>query len=131
MKTTTVSGLFLVAALYDGLLGLAFLVAADWIFQCRPGDSAESLGVRPVSRRALDGLRDHVRGHRPAAPGESELDTLRHSAEGFLLRRRGLSLARRRNPHLWKPFVVIDLVFLVLFLLAYRSLGQGEGLRQF
>ena len=33
MKTKTVSGLFLVAALYDGLLGLAFLVAAEWIFQ--------------------------------------------------------------------------------------------------
>jgi hypothetical protein len=29
-------------------------------------------------------------------------------------------------PSLWKPFVAIDLLFLVLFLLAYRSLGQGE-----
>ncbi len=29
-------------------------------------------------------------------------------------------------PALWKPIVVIDLVFLVLFLLAYRSLGRPE-----
>ena len=30
-------------------------------------------------------------------------------------------------PALWKPFVVIDLVFLVLFLLAYRSWADPNG----
>jgi hypothetical protein len=126
MKTTTVSGLFLVAALYDGLLGLAFLAAADWIFQ--------TAGVTPPNHMGyvqFPGAILMVFGIMFAAIARRPRENRNLIPYGVLLKVcycgvAGYHWLASGIPALWKPFVVIDLVFLVLFLLAFRSLGLPE-----
>jgi hypothetical protein len=126
MKTTTVSGLFLVAALYDGLLGLAFLAAANWIFQ-----SAQVTPPNHVGYVQFPGAILMVFGLMFAAIARRPRENRNLIPYGILLKVSYCGVAGYHwlvggIPALWKPFVVIDLVFLVLFLLAYRSLGRPE-----
>ena len=126
MKTTTVSGLFLVAALYDGLLGLAFLAAADWIFR-----SAQVTPPNHFGYVQFPGAILMVFGIMFAAVARRPRENRNLIPYGILLKASYCGVAGYHwlasgIPGLWKPFVVIDLVFLVLFLLAYRSLGQPE-----
>jgi hypothetical protein len=126
MKTSTVSALFLVAALYDGLLGLAFLAAADWIFQSAQVTPPNHLGYVqfPGAILMVFGIMFAAIARRPA-------ENRNLIPYGMLLKVSYCGVAGYHwlvggIPTLWKPFVVIDLIFLVLFVLAYRSLGQRE-----
>ena len=126
MKTKTISGLFFVAALYDGLLGLAFLVAADWIYR--------SAGVTPPNHLGyvqFPGAILIVFGIMFAAVARRPRENRNLIPYGILLKVcycgvTGYHWLVSGIPTLWKPFLVFDFVFLVLFLLAYRSLGQPE-----
>jgi hypothetical protein len=120
--------LFVIAALYDGLLGIAFLFGSDLVF--------EAFGVTP-----------------PNHPGYAQFPAalliifaLMFLAVAFNpVRNRGLipygmllkvsycSVAlfhwiSAGIPGMWKPFVVFDAIFLVLFAWAFLQLGHpGEG----
>ncbi|MGA2256915.1 MAG: hypothetical protein ABSG53_19865 [Thermoguttaceae bacterium] len=126
MKTATVSALFLVAALYDGLLGLAFLVGADWIFQYAQVTPPNHVGYVqfPGAILMIFGLMFAAIARRPCEnrgliPYGMLLKVSYCGVAGYYWLAGGI-------PSLWKPFVVIDLVFLALFVLAYRSLSQPE-----
>jgi hypothetical protein len=126
MKTATVSGLFLVAALYDGLLGLAFLVTAGPIFRWAHVTPPNHAGYVqfPGALLLIFGIMFAAIARRPREN--------RHLIPyGILLKVSycgvvGFHWLTGEIPALWKPFVLIDLVFLALFLLAYRSLGRLE-----
>ena len=124
MKTATVSGLFLVAALYDGLLGLAFLVAAGWIFQSAQVTPPNHLGYVhfPGALLMIFGIMFAAIARRPREnrgliPYGILLKLAYCGVAGYHWLAGGI-------PALWKPFVLIDLVFLALFILAYRSLEK-------
>ena len=126
MQTKTVSRLFLVAALYDGLLGLAFLTAADWIFRFAQVTPPNHLGYVQFPGALLmvfgimfSAIARRPRENRNLIPYGVLLKVSYCGVVGYHWLATGI-------PILWKPFVVIDLVFLVVFLLAYRSLGQPE-----
>ena len=126
MKTAIVSGLFFVAALYDGLLGLAFLVAADRIFQFTQVPPPNHLGYVqfPGAMLVIFGIMFAAIARQPRQNRGLIL-------YGILLKVAYCGVAGYHwlaadIPPMWKPLVVIDLVFLALFLLAYRSLGKVE-----
>ena len=125
-SSTTIRGLFVVAALYDGILGVAFLVAAPALF-ARLGIAAPNhwgyvhfpallllifaaafiaVALRPVANRNLI---PYGVGLKFAYCGT----VFYHWAAGGL-------------PGAWKPFAFIDLVFVGLFVWAYGVLGPGQ-----
>ena len=129
MKTTTVSGLFLVAALYDGLLGLAFLVAADPIFQWAHVTPPNHAGYVqfPGALLMIFGIMFTAIARRPR-------ENRGLIIYGILLKVAYCGVAGYHwliggIPGMWKPLVLIDLVFLALFVLAYRSLGKFDSHR--
>lgn len=119
--------LFVVAALYDGILGLIFLLA--------PGALFERFEVPP-----------------PNHFGYVQFPAALLLVFAWLFAAVALAPERNRNlipygmglktaycalvfyywftiqiPTMWKPFAVADLVFLVLFLLAYVQLGKKDS----
>ncbi len=128
-KLSFIRVLMLVAALYDGVLGLAFLIAGPRIFQ--------SFGVTPPNHWgyvqfpaallivfallflavALD-----PPANRNLLPFGMLLKvsycavTLSHWAAGGI-------------PGMWKPFTFLDAAFLVLFIWAYFSLAPARQVK--
>lgn len=124
MRTKPViSALFLVAAAYDGILGIAFLLL--------PGNIFEWFNVTP-----------------PNHPGYIEFPALLLIAFALMFGAIARNPVANRNlipfgmllkvsycavvfghwlgggiPNLWKPWAVADLVFLALFYAAYRRLA--------
>ena len=126
MKATTISGLFLVAAVYDGLLGLAFLVAAEWIFQFASVTPPNHFGYVqfPGALLMIFGIMFAAIARRPREnrgliPYGILLKVAYCGVAGYHWFAGGI-------PAMWKPLVLIDLIFLVLFVLAYRSLGEAK-----
>jgi len=124
MKTKAVSVLFLVAALYDGLLGLAFLAAAPRIFQAAHVTPPNHFGYVQFPGAVL-----MVFGIMFAAIARRPRENRNLIPYGVLLKVSYCGVAGYHwlvggIPNLWKPFAAIDLVFMVLFLVAYWSLGQ-------
>jgi hypothetical protein len=125
MKTKpAISALFLAAAAYDGILGITFLLLSGNIF--------EWFNVTP-----------------PNHPGYIEFPALLLIAFAVMYGAIARNPVANRNlipfgmllkvsycavvfghwlrggiPNLWKPWAVADLVFLVLFYAAYRSLAS-------
>jgi hypothetical protein len=127
MNKATISALFLVAALYDGLLGLAFLVAADAIFQWARVTPPNHPGYVqfPGALLMIFGVMFAVIARRPRenrglVPYGILLKVSYCGVAGYHWLANGI-------PGLWKPFVVIDLAFMALFVLAYRSLGRSDS----
>jgi hypothetical protein len=124
MQKRTISLLFAVAALYDGLLGLAFLVAAERIFACA--------GVTPPNHFGyvqFPGALLIVFAIMFAAITMQPRENRGLIVYGILLKLSYCGVAGYHwlsggIPNLWKPFAVIDLIFLILFVMAYRALGQ-------
>lgn len=121
MRTVAVRVLFAVAALYDGLLGLAFLIAGESIFT--------RFGVTP-----------------PNHWGYVQFPALLLITFGLMFLQIATHPGRNRNlipygvalkvsycgvvfshwlgagiPPLWRPFAIADLVFAVLFVWAYLA----------
>ena len=126
MKATTITALFLVAALYDGLLGLVFLVATERVFQLAQVTPPNHVGYVqfPAAVLVIFGIMFAAIARRPR-------ENRNLIPYGVLLKLSYCGVAGYHwlmsgIPTMWKPFVVIDLVFLVLFLVAYRSLGEPE-----
>jgi len=123
-----VTALFAIAAAYDGILGLAFLVAHEELFEwfkVPPPNHAAYIQF-PAALLVTFGLmfaavaRD-PQGNRNLIPYGMLLKVSYCGAAYWHWSRTGI-------PDMWKPWAFIDLVFLVLFYMAYRQIGrQAEG----
>jgi hypothetical protein len=124
MKAQWIKTLFLLAALYDGLLGIAFIIAPASIF--------EMYGITPPNHMAyvqfpamllvLFAIMFYRIAMDPAANRELML-------YGCGLKVSYCSLAfwymvTTSIPSMWVPWAYADLVFLVLFILSWRSIGS-------
>jgi hypothetical protein len=123
-KTRWISRLFVLAACYDGLLGLLFLVAAgrvfDWFGVTPPNHfayvqfPAALLIVFALMFVAI--AREPVR-NRNLIPYGILLKVSYCSIAFFHWSLGGI-------PGMWKPFAVFDLIFMILFGWAYMTLGD-------
>ena len=126
-RLRAVSVLFYLAALYDGVLGVAFLVAAPALF--------DWVGVTPPNHFGYI--------HFPAAllivfallflsiARRPEIN--RHLIPyGILLKISYCAVVfyhwfTAGIPFIWKPFAIVDVAFLVLFVWAYAVLGKPRS----
>jgi hypothetical protein len=124
MNTRSIRVLFVVAALYDGILGIAFLVAAPALF--------EWVGVTPPNHFGYV--------HFPAALlivfalmfwaiARNPLVNRGLIRYGILLKVSYCGVAfyhwfTAGIPYIWKPFAIADLAFLVVFIWAYSALKK-------
>lgn len=124
MSTKSIVILFWIAAAYDGILGAVFLVAPGALFAALNVTPPNHFGyVRfPAALLIVFALMFIAVAMKPA--GNRNLIPY-----GILLKVSYCSVAfgywfTQDIPFMWKPFAVIDLAFLVLFYLAYRTLAE-------
>lgn len=126
-KKSLISLLFYLAALYDVILGLAFIFAAPSVF--------EWYGVTPPNHFGYVQF--------PACLlivfALMYLAIARHQTKnrnlipyGMLLKVSYCGVAfyywlTSAIPSMWKPFAIYDLIFLILFLWAYQSLRSAKA----
>lgn len=121
-RETLFSILFYIAALYDGVLGLAFLFAASTVFEWYAVTPPNHFGYVQFPAALLivfavlyfNIAKDLVRNRNLIF-------------YGILLKVSYCSIvfyywATSEIPNMWKPFAIFDLIFLIFFLLAYRGL---------
>jgi hypothetical protein len=126
-KTTAVSVLFVVAAAYDGLLGLGFLFAAGTVFQWAQVSPPSHLGYVqfPAALLIVFAIMFLAIAGRPR-------ENRRLIPYGILLKVSYCGVAiyhwsTSGIPGMWKPFVVCDFVFIALFALAYLFVSKPES----
>jgi len=122
-----VSMLFYVAALYDGVLGVAFLVAAPSLFEWVGVTPPNHFGYVqfPAALLIVFALMFVAIARNPAA-------NRRLIPYGILLKISYCSVVfyhwfTTGIPYIWKPFAIADLVFLALFIWAYTELEEPES----
>ena len=123
-RTTAVSLLFYLSALYDGLLGLAFLPCPHFMFNWfgvtppnHPGYVQFPAALLIVFALMFLAIARDPAGRRSLIPYGMLLKVSYCSVVFYHWFSAGL-------PNIWKPFAVCDLIFLVLFALAYAALGH-------
>jgi hypothetical protein len=119
---TAITALFLLAAAYDGVLGLAFLVAHDAVFQWfnvtppnHPGYVQFPAALLIVFAIMFAAVARNPEANRNLIP------------YGMLLKVSYCGVAfwhwfQAGLPNMWKPWAIADFAFLVLFFAAYRRL---------
>jgi hypothetical protein len=122
----TVSWLFIVAALYDGILGLVFLLAGGDVFAWYNVTPPNHFGYVqfPGALLIVFGLMFLAVARNPAAnrnlvPYGIMLKISYCGVVFYYWLRSGI-------PNMWKPFAICDLVFLILFVWAYSALSRAE-----
>jgi hypothetical protein len=124
-KQPAISLLFVIAALYDGLLGLLFLFVGATVFQWFQVTPPNHFGYVqfPAALLIVFALMFLTIAKNPSAnrnliPYGMLLKVSYCSVVFFHWSTGGI-------PHMWKPFAVFDLVFLVFFGWAYMSLRES------
>ena len=118
--------LFVVAALYDGLLGIAFLFRAEALFEWVQVTPPNHFGYVHFPAALLIvfalmylAVAVNPQGNRSLIPYGMLLKVSYCGVVGYHWFSAGI-------PSIWKPFVFYDLVFLVLFAWAYTALGISK-----
>jgi hypothetical protein len=123
MKTKAwIQGLFAVAAAYDGILGIVFLVAPARLFAFFEVPPPNHFGYVKFPAALLI-----VFALMFVAVARKPIENRNLIPYGILLKISYCSVAfgywfAQDIPGMWKPFALFDLVFGVCFYLAYRSL---------
>jgi hypothetical protein len=129
-KIAVLRALFIGAALYDGVLGVAFLVAAPSLFARFGIPPLEHYGYVHFAAALLVvfalmflAIARDPRGNRNLIPFGALLKVSYCSVVAFHWLAGGIA-------DVWKPFAFVDFGFLALFLWAYRATGiVGEDAR--
>jgi len=127
-KKRSMTVLFLVAALYDGLLGAAFLLASDPIFKWLDVEPPNHLGYVqfPAALLVIFAVMFLAIAMRPVRnrnliPYCILLKLSYCSVVMYHWYTAGI-------PDMWKPIWVADFTFLILFIWAWITLGKKERL---
>jgi len=119
-----ISALFVVAALYDGIIGLAFLLAPNCMFDYFCVAPPNHMGYVQFPAALLLvftvmflAIAQDPKANRNLIPFGIMLKT---SYCGVVFRY-WFSVG---IPDMWKPFALADILFLVLFLMSYAYLGK-------
>jgi hypothetical protein len=126
-KKTAISWLFIVAALYDGLLGALFLVAGPALFQWYQVTPPNHYGYVQFPAAILI-----IFAWMFLAVAISPQRNRNLIPYGFLLKLAYCSVVfyywfTVGVPAMWKPFAICDLVFLIFFVWAYLALREKIG----
>ncbi len=123
MGHTGIRVLFWVAAVYDGVLGLAFLIAQRSLFAWlntpapnHPGYDAFPAALLVVFGLLFAAVAASPEANRNLIPFGMMLKVSYCAVVFWYWFTEGL-------PNMWKPWAVADLIFLALFAAAYRRLG--------
>ena len=124
MKEQWIRPLFLLAAAYDGILGLAFIVAPAGIFAMYGVEPPNHMAY--VQFPAMLLILFAIMFYRVATDPVANRELILY---GCGLKIAYCSLAfwymfTTSIPSMWVPWAYADLVFLVLFVLSYRSIGS-------
>ncbi len=124
MKKSAVVSLFVVAAIYEGLLGAAFLFAGNALFQRFQVPPPNHFGYIQFPALLLIvfaimflSIAKNPQKNRNLIPYGIGLKASYCGVIFFHWFGAGI-------PELWKPFAVCDLLFLILFVWAYSSLRE-------
>ncbi len=126
-KQSLISLLFYIAALYDGVLGLAFLLAAPAVFEWYGVMPPNHFGYVQFSACLLI-----VFALMYLAVARNQSKNRNLIPYGILLKVSYCGTVlyywlTATIPSMWKPFVIYDLIFLILFVWAYQSLSSAEA----
>jgi len=126
-KNMAISLLFIAASLYDGVLGLLFLFAGGSVFRWFEVTPPNHLGYVqfPAALLIVFSLMFLAIARNPS----KNYNLIPY---GMLLKVSYCSVVffhwfTTDIPHIWKPFAVYDLVFLVLFAWSYMSVRESLG----
>lgn len=124
MKKPLIQIVYFIAALYDGLLGAAFLFSAEALFERFQVTPPNHFGYVhfPAALLIIFALMYAAIAVKPQAnrnliPYGLLLKVSYCGVVGYHWFTAGI-------PGMWKPFVFFDIVFLVLFIWAFISLGK-------
>ena len=116
--------LFIIAALYDGILGIIFLFAPERVFEAyevtppnHPGYVQFPAALLIIFAIMFAVIARDPLHHRHLVP-YGILLKLSYCGVVFLHWFDG------GIPGMWKPFAILDLLFLILFALAFAALGK-------
>lgn len=130
MKKMHIIALFVIAALYDGFLGFAFLFSADAVFQAFEVTPPNHFGyvhfpaaLLLVFALMFAAIAANPQRNRNLIPFGILLKVSYCSVTGFHWLTSGIS-------YMWKPFIFYDLVFLGLFVWAYASLRKPKQVNE-
>lgn len=122
-------GLFVVAAIYDGLLGAAFLFADGRLFEWfavpppnHPGYVHFPAALLIVFAIMFAAIARDPAGNRNLIPYGILLKVSYCGVVLFHWLTTGI-------PNMWKPFCIADLVFLVFFAWAWKTIGDEAPLQ--
>jgi hypothetical protein len=126
---TLIKLLFIIAALYDGILGIIFLAASGRVF--------EAYGVTPPNHPGyvqFPAVLLLVFAIMFAVIARDPIHNRRLIPYGILLKLAYCGVVFLHwfdggIPGMWKPFAIFDLIFLVLFSLAFTALGKFSAER--
>jgi hypothetical protein len=124
---TPIKLLFIIAALYDGILGIIFLFASGRVFEACGVTPPNHPGYVefPAALLLIFAIMFAVIARDPAS-------NRRLIPYGILLKISycGIVFFHWLNggiPGMWTPFAIFDLAFLILFALAFASLGKSSA----
>jgi len=126
-KNSGIRMLFIISAIYDGLLGVLFLFAATAVFQwfhVTPPNHPGYIQL-PAALLIVFALMFIEISRDPFAKRNLIIYgiLLKVSYSGVVF----FHWLTAEIPDMWKPFAVLDILFLVLFVWAYRSLGRNPN----
>ncbi len=121
-----ISLLFVLAALYDGLLGFAFLLGANAIFKLFAVPPPNHFGYVQFSAALLIVFAIMFLSIASNPAKKRELIIY-----GILLKFSYCAVVfsywfTTGIPYMWKPFAIFDFVFMLLFLWAFLALGRKK-----
>ena len=125
MKTKMqISILFIIAAIYDGVLGILFLFAANAIFQLYQVTPPNHLGYVQFPGALLI-----IFALMFMAVAINPIKNKNLIPYGILLKVSYCTIVfyywfTTGIPSMWKPFAILDLIFMILFVWAYLALTK-------
>ena len=125
-KLRSISVFYIIAALYDGILGILFIVAAPKLFELAQVTPPNHFGyihfpaaLLIVFALMFCAIAKNPFKNRNLIPYGILLKLSYSATVCFYWFTSGI-------PHIWKPFAIIDIAFMIIFLVTYSILDNRQ-----